>query len=180
MPLPFFRGFRRTAALGLVAALGLGAPALAMFPPPFYNPPPVRFEAGTGTIADAVGLGAALDYLERLGMPNISRYEHDLLAYGTEALQRIPGLRLIGTAPEKASVLSFVLEGYRTEDVGAALAREGIAVRAGHHCAQPILRRFGVESTVRPSLAFYNTCEEIDALVAALWNLRGGRRSSVI
>jgi len=139
-----------------------------------YNDPPVRFEAGTGTIGDAVGLGAALDYVERIGMANIAAYEHDLLAYGTEALKRIPGLRLIGTAPEKASVLSFVIDGYRTEDIGAALAKEGIAVRAGHHCAQPILRRFGLESTVRPSLAFYNTCDEIDALTAALWNLKSG------
>jgi cysteine desulfurase/selenocysteine lyase len=139
-----------------------------------YNDPPVRFEAGTGTIADAVGLGAALDYVSRIGLVNIGAYEHDLLAYGTEVLQRIPGLRLIGTAPEKASVLSFVMDGYRTEDIGSALAREGIAVRAGHHCAQPILRRFGLESTVRPSLAFYNTCEEIDALGAALWSLKSG------
>jgi cysteine desulfurase/selenocysteine lyase len=144
-----------------------------------YNDPPVRFEAGTGTIADAVGLGAALDYVQRIGLPNIAAYEHDLLAYGTEVLRRIPGLRLIGTAKEKASVLSFVIDGYRTEDIGAALAREGIAVRAGHHCAQPILRRFGLESTVRPSLAFYNTCEELDALGAALWRLKGGWLPSV-
>jgi cysteine desulfurase / selenocysteine lyase len=142
-----------------------------------YQPPPGRFEAGTGNIADAVGLGAAVDYLERVGMVNISRYEHDLLVYATESLQRIPGLRLIGTAKEKAGVLSFVLDGYRTEDVGAALNRQGVAVRAGHHCAQPILRRFGVESTVRPSLALYNTCEEIDALAAALWNLKLGHNS---
>jgi cysteine desulfurase / selenocysteine lyase len=139
-----------------------------------YQPAPGRFEAGTGNIADAVGLGAAIDYLDRIGMVNISRYEHDLLVYATERLQRIPGLRLIGTAREKAGVLSFVLEGFRTEDVGAALNRQGIAVRAGHHCAQPILRRFGVESTVRPSLALYNTCEDIDALVAAIWNLKQG------
>jgi cysteine desulfurase/selenocysteine lyase len=142
-----------------------------------YQPPPGRFEAGTGNIADAVGLGAAIDYIERVGMPNISRYEHDLLLYATEALQRIPGLRLIGTAREKAGVLSFVLDGFRTEDVGAALNRQGIAVRAGHHCAQPILRRFGVESTVRPSLALYNTCEDVDALVAAIWNLKQGHTS---
>jgi cysteine desulfurase / selenocysteine lyase len=142
-----------------------------------YQPAPGRFEAGTGNIADAVGLGAAIDYLERIGMVNISRYEHDLLVYATEGLQRIPGLRLIGTAREKAGVLSFVLDGFRTEDVGAALNRQGIAVRAGHHCAQPILRRFGVESTVRPSLAVYNTCEDIDALVAAIWNLKQGHTS---
>jgi cysteine desulfurase / selenocysteine lyase len=142
-----------------------------------YQPAPGRFEAGTGNIADAVGLGAAIDYLERVGMVNISRYEHDLLLYATEKLQRIPGLRLIGTAREKAGVLSFVLDGFRTEDVGATLNRQGIAVRAGHHCAQPILRRFGVESTVRPSLALYNTCEEIDALVSAIWNLKQGHTS---
>ena len=139
-----------------------------------YQPPPGRFEAGTGNIADAVGLGAAVDYLSRVGMVNVSRYEHDLLVYATEKLLRIPGLRLIGTAREKAGVLSFVLDGFRTEDVGAALNRQGIAVRAGHHCAQPILRRFGVESTVRPSLALYNTCEDMDALVAAIWSLRQG------
>ena len=142
-----------------------------------YQPPPGRFEAGTGNIADAVGLGAAIDYLDRIGMVNISRYEHDLLLYATEQLQRIPGLRLIGTAKEKAGVLSFVLDGYRTEDVCAALNRQGIAVRAGHHCAQPILRRFGVESTVRPSLAFYNTCEDIVALASALWYLKLGHHS---
>jgi cysteine desulfurase/selenocysteine lyase len=138
---------------------------------------PARFEAGTGNIADAVGLGAALDYVERIGLHNIARYEHDLLAYATHGLQTVPGLRLIGTAADKASVASFVLDGYRTEEVGQALNREGIAVRAGHHCAQPILRRFGLEATVRPSLAFYNTCEEVDALIAALLRLAGARRS---
>ena len=142
-----------------------------------YQPAPGRFEAGTGNIADAVGLGAAVDYLDRIGMANIARYEHDLLVYATDALNRIPGLRLIGTAREKAGVLSFVLDGFRTEDVGAALNRQGIAVRAGHHCAQPILRRFGTETTVRPSLALYNTCEEIDALAASIWNLKQGHGS---
>ncbi len=145
-----------------------------------YHPPPFRFEAGTGSIADAVGLGAAIDYLDRIGMNNIARYEHDLLMYAIEGMQRIPGLRLIGTAREKASVLSFVLDGFTTEQVGQALNREGIAVRAGHHCAQPILRRFGPESTVRPSLAFYNTCEEVDALIAAIWNLKNGRIPGLI
>jgi cysteine desulfurase/selenocysteine lyase len=139
-----------------------------------YHPAPARFEAGTGNIADAVGLGAAIDYLERVGMENISRYEHGLLAYATEHLRQVPGLRLYGTAREKAGVLSFTLDGFETEAVGKALDREGIAVRAGHHCAQPILRRFGVESTVRASLALYNTCEDIDALVAALHKLRAG------
>jgi cysteine desulfurase / selenocysteine lyase len=139
-----------------------------------YNAAPARFEAGTGNIADAVGLGAALDYLEQIGMENITRYEHDLLTYATAGLLTVPGLHLIGTAREKASVLSFVLDGFRTEDVGQALNQEGIAVRAGHHCAQPILRRFGLESTVRPSLALYNTCEDVDALVAALLRIKAG------
>lgn len=144
-----------------------------------YHPAPIRFEAGTGNIADAVGLGAAIDYVGRIGMENIRLYEHNLLTYATQSLIRIPGLRLIGTAKEKTSVLSFVLAGFSTEEVGAALSQEGIAVRSGHHCAQPILRRFGLESTVRPSLAFYNICEDVDALVAALWNLRGGRTAGV-
>jgi cysteine desulfurase / selenocysteine lyase len=139
-----------------------------------YQPAPARFEAGTGNIAGAVGLGAALDYVEGIGIENVSRYEHDLLLYATQGLASIRGLRLIGTARAKASVLSFVLDGFRSEDVGAALNREGIAVRAGHHCAQPILRRFGLETTVRPSLAFYNTCEEIDALVAAVRRIKTG------
>ena len=134
-----------------------------------------RFEAGTGNIADAVGLGAALDYLDQIGMENVSRHEHELLVYGTQGLLSVPGLTIIGTAAEKAGVLSFVLDGFRSEDVGQALDREGIAVRAGHHCAQPILRRFGLESTVRPSLALYNIREDLDALVAALRRIQAGR-----
>ena len=137
-----------------------------------YQPPPQRFEAGTGNIADAVGLGAAIDYLDRIGMANVARHEHTLLTYATEALQRIPGLHIIGTAKEKAGVLSFILEGHKTEDVGAALNREGIAVRSGHHCAQPTLRRFGQETTVRPSLALYNNYEDIDAMTVALRRLK--------
>ncbi|MFD2836521.1 family 2A encapsulin nanocompartment cargo protein cysteine desulfurase [Azotobacter vinelandii] len=136
-----------------------------------YQGAPARFEAGTGNIADAVGLGAALDYVERIGLEAIARYEHELLEYATRGLATIPGLRLIGTAANKASVLSFVLQGYRTEEIGAALNREGVAVRSGHHCAQPILRRFGVETTVRPSLAFYNTFDEIDLLVSTVHRL---------
>jgi cysteine desulfurase/selenocysteine lyase len=138
-----------------------------------FHQAPGRFEAGTGNIADAVGLGAAIDYVTQIGMDRICAYEHELLAYGTKRLLEIPGLRLIGTAADKAGVLSFVLAGHRTEEVGAALSQEGIAVRAGHHCAQPILRRFGLESTVRPSLAFYNHMGEIDALVGALQRLTG-------
>ena len=140
-----------------------------------YNPPPARFEAGTGNIADAVGLGAAIDYLDRVGMANVTRHEADLLRYGTQALKTVPGLRIIGTAREKAGVLSFVLDGVRTEEIGEYLNREGIAVRAGHHCAQPIHRRFGIESTVRASLALYNICTDLDSLVAALHRLQVGR-----
>jgi cysteine desulfurase / selenocysteine lyase len=133
-----------------------------------YADPPAKFEAGTPNIADAIGLGAALDYVSRFGLPNIARYEHELLNYATEQLSRIDGLRLIGTAREKVGVLSFVLRDRRTEDVGRLLDLEGIAVRAGHHCSQPSLRRFGVETTVRPSLALYNTVEEIDRLAEAI------------
>jgi cysteine desulfurase/selenocysteine lyase len=141
-----------------------------------YQGPPARFEAGTGNIADAVGLGTALEYVQRVGIENIARYEHALLEYATLHMQSIDGVRLIGTARDKASVLSFVLNGASTEEVGKALNEEGIAVRAGHHCAQPILRRFGLESTVRPSLAFYNTCEEVDRMVAVVRALANSRR----
>jgi len=143
-----------------------------------FQPIPNKFEAGTGNIADAVGLSAALQYVERIGIEAIGRYEHELLTYGIQHLGAIPGVRLIGTAPHKASVLTFVLAGYSTEEVGQALNREGIAVRAGHHCAQPILRRFGLETTVRPSLAFYNTHDEIDQLVDVVRRLAGQRPSS--
>ena len=136
-----------------------------------YHLAPNKFEAGTGNIADAVGLGAALDYVQKLGIDNINRYEHELLVYAMRELKTVPGLKLIGTAPDKTSVLSFVLDGYQTTEVGEALNKEGIAVRTGHHCAQPILRRFGLEATVRPSLAFYNTHEEIDRLVSVVQQL---------
>jgi len=136
-----------------------------------YNPAPSKFEAGTGNIADAVGLGAALDYVSGIGIANISAYEHELLDYATDKLKRINGLHLIGTAAEKASVLSFVLNGASVEQVGKHLSSHGIAVRAGHHCAQPILRRFGLEATVRATIAFYNTAEEIDKLVSAIREL---------
>ncbi|WP_446812040.1 family 2A encapsulin nanocompartment cargo protein cysteine desulfurase [Methylomonas sp. 2BW1-5-20] len=145
-----------------------------------YQPAPAKFEAGTGNIADAVGLGAALEYVSKLGIENVARYEHELLVYGMHALQSIPGVRLIGTAPEKTSVLSFVLAGHSTQDVGNALNQAGIAVRSGHHCAQPILRRFGLESTVRPSLAFYNTYEELDRLAGVVKRLQCSKRSFAI
>ncbi|EAT59920.1 cysteine desulfurase [Chlorobium ferrooxidans] len=133
-----------------------------------YNEPPAKFEAGTPSIGDAVGLGAALDYVRKIGLDNIARYEHELTEYGTERLIGIPGLRLIGTAQNKVGVLSFVLNNLPNEEVGKLLDQEGIAVRTGHHCTQPSLRRFGVEGTIRPSLAFYNTREEIDRLAEVI------------
>jgi cysteine desulfurase/selenocysteine lyase len=139
-----------------------------------YNEAPAKFEAGTPNIADAVGLGAALDYVNRFGLVNTGKYEHELLQYATEQLSRINGLRMIGTAPEKVAVISFVLRDRKTEEVGRLLDLEGIAVRAGHHCAQPSLRRFGVEATVRPSFAFYNTFDEIDRLVDAVKRILRG------
>ncbi len=142
-----------------------------------YQDIPHKFEAGTSSIADAVGLGAAIDYVTKLGFNTIVDYEHQLLEYGMESLKRIPGLVLIGTAEEKTSVLSFVINGIDPAEVGSALNAEGIAVRAGHHCAQPIVRRFGLESMVRPSLTFYNTQEELDLLVSVLRRLISGRIS---
>jgi cysteine desulfurase/selenocysteine lyase len=133
-----------------------------------YSDPPAKFEAGTPSIADAVGLGAALDYVSRLGLVNIGKYEQELLQHATEQLSRIDGLRIIGNAREKVAVISFVLRDRKTEEVGRYLDSQGIAVRAGHHCAQPALRRFGVEATVRPSMAFYNTFEEVDRLADAI------------
>ena len=143
-----------------------------------YQAPPWRFEAGTGNIADAVGLGAALDYVTAIGVENINRYEHELLVYAEAELACVPGLKIIGNAKDKAGVISFVLDGVRTEDVGGILDQEGIAVRSGHHCAQPILRRFGLEATVRASLAPYNTKEDIDALATALKRIQAGRSAS--
>jgi cysteine desulfurase/selenocysteine lyase len=133
-----------------------------------YNSIPYKFEAGTPDIAGVIGLGAAIDYLNGIGMENIAAHEHELLRYGTSQLERIPGLRIIGTAREKAGVLSFVLDGVHPHDVGTVLDREGIAVRTGHHCAQPLMDRFAIPATTRASLAFYNTFEEIDALVRGI------------
>jgi len=137
-----------------------------------YQNAPEKFEAGTPDIAGVVGLGAAIDYLFKIGIPAIAAYEHALLEYAQHALSTIPGLRPIGTALDKASVLSFVIPGVPNESVARHLDKNGIAVRAGHHCAQPAIRHFGLESSVRPSLAFYNTREEVDALVLALRSLK--------
>ena len=139
-----------------------------------YASAPAKFEAGTGILSGVVGLGAAIDYLNFIGMENIVRHEHQLLAYATEKLSSICGLRLIGTAAEKVSVLSFIFDGVPVEAIGTYLDSEGIAVRAGHHCAQPALAHFGLKSTVRPSLALYNTFDEIDSLVAAIRKSRRG------
>ena len=133
-----------------------------------YNELPYRFEAGTPNIAGAIGLGAALDYVSAIGLDRIAAWEDDLLAYGTARLLEVPGLRLIGTAARKASVLSFVLEGVHPHDIGTILDREGVAVRTGHHCAQPVMKFFGVPATARASLAFYNDRQDIDALVRGL------------
>jgi cysteine desulfurase/selenocysteine lyase len=133
-----------------------------------YNKVPFKFEAGTPDVAGAIGLGAAIEYLNEIGMERIEQYEHELLSYATEKVCAIPGVRLIGTAKEKAGVLSFVIEGIHPHDVGTVLDQEGIAVRTGHHCAQPIMDRFGIPATARASLAFYNTKEEVDALAAGI------------
>jgi cysteine desulfurase/selenocysteine lyase len=137
-----------------------------------YNAIPWKFEAGTPNIAGAIALGAALDYVDRIGMEVIAAHEADLLAYATDALRGIPGLRLIGTARDKASILSFVLDGVHAHDVGTILDHHGVAVRAGHHCAMPVMQRFGVPATVRASLALYNTQEDIDALIEGLGRVR--------
>jgi cysteine desulfurase/selenocysteine lyase len=133
-----------------------------------YNRVPHKFEAGTPDMSGAVGLHAAIDYLTHLGMDSIAAYEDDLLAYATEKLSAIPGVRLIGTAKNKASVLSFVMEGIHPHDIGTILDQEGIAVRTGHHCAQPVMERFGIDATARASLGLYNTREEIDTLVRGI------------
>ena len=134
--------------------------------------PPARFEAGTPPIAQVIGLGAALEYVEGIGRAAIGAWEEELLAYATERVGELDGVRIIGTAREKASVLSFVVEGVHPHDVGAVLDDEGVAIRAGHHCAQPVMRHFGVPATVRASFAFYNTRAEVDALVRGIRRVR--------
>jgi cysteine desulfurase/selenocysteine lyase len=137
-----------------------------------YQDPPARFEAGTANIAGAAGLGAALDYISGVGLDKIFIYEHELTEYAEEKLASVPGLSLIGTADQKTAILSFIMKGISNAEVGKALNEGGIAVRAGHHCAQPIVRRFGLEGTVRPSIAFYNTKDEIDEMVRILLRLQ--------
>jgi cysteine desulfurase/selenocysteine lyase len=133
-----------------------------------YNRLPFKFEAGTPNIAGVIGLGAAIEYLGRMALEHVAVHEHDLLAYATERISSLPGVRLIGTAQEKAAVLSFVLEGVHPHDIGTVLDQEGIAVRTGHHCAQPVMQFFGVPATARASFALYNTEEEVDALMKGI------------
>ncbi|HVT82755.1 MAG TPA: SufS family cysteine desulfurase [Phycisphaerae bacterium] len=133
-----------------------------------YAALPNKFEAGTPDIAGVAGLGAAVDYLQAIGLDKTAAYEHDLLAFATEKLRAVPGLKIIGNAREKAAVISFVIDGLSTLDIGVALDREGIAVRTGHHCCQPVMERFGIAATARASFAFYNTREDADALASAL------------
>ncbi|MGH8594933.1 MAG: aminotransferase class V-fold PLP-dependent enzyme, partial [Gammaproteobacteria bacterium] len=137
-----------------------------------YNDLPHRFEAGTPNIAGVIGLGAAVDYLASLGFEAIGRCEDELLAYATQRVSEVPGVRFIGTAREKASVLSFVLDGVHPHDVGTVLDHQGVAVRTGHHCAMPLMERFSVPATVRASFAFYNTLEEIERLLGGLHKAR--------
>jgi len=137
-----------------------------------YNELPYKFEAGTPNIAGVVGLGAALDWVDGIGLDRIAAHEHELLEYGTARLREVPGLRIIGTAREKAAVLSFVIEGVHPHDMGTVLDYDGVAVRTGHHCAQPVMERFGVPATTRASLAVYNTKQEIDVLVAGIQKAR--------
>src|SRR5260370_40001052 len=138
-----------------------------------YNKLPYKFEAGTPDIAGAIGLGAAIDYVNALGLSAIAAHEHDLLAYATEALRQVPGLRLIGTAPEKASVLSFLLGEVHPHDIGTVLDREGIAIRTGHHCAQPLMRRLGVAATAPASLGLYHRRDDVEALGPGLHKVLG-------
>ena len=133
-----------------------------------YNKLPYKFEAGTPHIAGGIAFGAAIDYLESLGMDNIAEHERDLLSYGAEVLSNLPGVRIIGTAEVKASVLSFVIDGIHPHDIGTILDREGIAIRTGHHCAQPVMDFFQIPATARASLGLYNTREEIDALASGI------------
>jgi len=142
--------------------------ASVTFEKTIYNKIPYKFEAGTPDIAGVIGLGAAIEYLERLGIDKIEQHEHELLVYATEKISAIPGVTVIGTAQNKAGVLSFVMDGIHPHDIGTILDHEGIAVRTGHHCAQPVMQRYNIPATARASFGLYNTKEEVDALVAGI------------
>jgi cysteine desulfurase/selenocysteine lyase len=137
-----------------------------------YNDLPYKFEAGTPNIAGAIGLAAAIEYVQAIGLDRVAAYERDLLTYGTAALSSIEGLRLTGTAADKAGILAFVLEGVHPHDVGTILDRNGVAIRTGHHCCQPLMDRLGVPATARASFSLYNTRDDLDALAAAIHTVR--------
>jgi len=137
-----------------------------------YAKPPAKFEAGTPNISGGIGLGAAIRYVRQLGLDNIAAHERTLLERATEAVEQIPGVRIIGTAANKASVLSFVMDDAHPHDIGTIVDQEGVAIRTGHHCAQPVMQRFGIPATARASFALYNTLEEVDALVRAINKVR--------
>src|SRR5215831_18232726 len=146
--------------------------ASVTFEKTIYNRLPYKFEAGTPNIADTIAMGAAVEYLEKLGLARIERHEHDLLTYATELVEKIPGLTIVGTAKHKAGVLSFTMDNIHPHDIGTILDREGIAVRTGHHCAQPVMQRFGIPATVRASFGLYNTRQEVDALVKGIHRVK--------
>ena len=137
-----------------------------------YNKLPYKFEAGTPDVSGVIGLGAAIKYINGIGLDKIAAHEHELLEYATQLVSAIPGIRLIGTAKEKAGVLSFVFDGVHPHDVGTILDQEGIAIRTGHHCAQPVMQRFDIPATARASFAFYNTKQEVDALAGGIEKVR--------
>jgi cysteine desulfurase/selenocysteine lyase len=137
-----------------------------------YADLPNKFEAGTPNIADVIGLGAALDWLNAIGLDAVAAHEHALLDYATAQLKEIPGLNIMGTARDKAALVAFTMQGIHPHDIGTILDREGVAIRAGHHCAQPVMQRYGVPATARASFAIYNTRDEVDVLVAALWKVK--------
>ncbi|MBI4388212.1 MAG: cysteine desulfurase, partial [Candidatus Omnitrophica bacterium] len=145
---------------------------LVTFEKTTFTKPPLKFETGTPAIAQIVGLGPALDYLQKIGLDRIEAYEHEILLEATKKISAVPGLRIIGTAKEKGAIISFVMEGIHPHDIGTILDQEGIAIRTGHHCAQPIIRRFNVPATARASFSFYNTKEEIDRLIEGLRKVR--------
>lgn len=137
-----------------------------------YADLPNKFEAGTPNIAGVIGLGAALDWVNAIGLDAVAAHEHELLDYATAQLQEIPGLKIMGTARDKAALAAFTIQGIHPHDIGTILDREGVAIRAGHHCAQPVMQRYGVPATARASFAVYNTREEVDALIKALWKVK--------
>jgi cysteine desulfurase / selenocysteine lyase len=166
--------YGKAALLEAMAPYQAGGDMIRMvsFEKTLYNDPPYKFEAGTPHIAGAIGLGAAIEYLAGIGLESVTRHEHEILEYATEAAAEVPGMRIIGTAREKAGILSFVLDGIHPHDIGTILDHQGVAIRAGHHCAMPVMERFGLAATARASFALYNTRSDVDALFAAIHRVR--------